>query len=327
MPTHDVLARLQHLAEQLRRAPHNAAAHLLHAMAHEIESSAALMDALNGRPEQVADWIRADAPPPSDLAEWGRDAAALLLRARKDVQPGRSFDHTVRRLVDGPLRTLSDAMRWQSGSDAGRDVVVAWLVEPLLTWAEITLGAFSGFSVTVRRWTVRVQAFGLPGQPPRREVLANPSALQISERALQLDLSRFLFDQGFDLGQHGRELLLRERPGQAAKVDFLLRDRHTVAVELVLIRDTAELAPVRTHAHQLLDYCRTANARYGMLVVVNADAKRRLAVTPRAATAPAGVRVGEVHFAVCIADLMVANASEDAARPLRTADLDLPLEP
>ena len=319
MHAHDVMTRLQRLRERLAAAPYAAGQSLLQALAAEVDRNPVLRLGLGSRLGKRPGWVTGADEPPDDLEAWGADAAATLVLALRERRPGRPF---AKCLHDG-LPTKWNHIRapglWSGESGHGRDLVVTTLVDPILDWAETTLGAIPAFSETVRRWAIRVEAFGIAGLPTRAEALEGASVPD--EHAFQLDLARFLYDQGFDLGRLGREQLLRERTGQGARIDFLLRDQREVAVELMVARSGSSLTAINHHVVELRDYCRTGGAAHGMLVVVNLDPKRRLDIRPVEITAPSGVQTGGAHLLVTVVEAMRANASAEGGRPVASVDL------
>ncbi len=250
-----------------------------------------------------------------DPFAWGEVAAADLVRSAREVRAGRPHAGNEPKL---------NGRRWQvwqpTAWEVGRSHLLSVYIDPILDWAEVVLGALPGFSDAVSRWAVRVETFGISGLPSRQEVI--DGAAVPDEAAFQRDLARFLFDQGFDLGDLGREQVMRDRTGQGARVDFLLRDGHRVVVELVLVRAGSATVRVMEHATQLRDYCRLAPAKHGMLVVVNADPTRKLRILPEAATSPAGIDLGGVSLLVQVADVVRPNASASGKR--KVVDVVIP---
>lgn len=310
----DVLDQLRRFRERLAEAPRTPAPLMIQSLAHVIEQHRVL----GGRVEAVLqvhpDLLLQQMAWPSDPVALGELAAAHLVRAARRVRAGGPEQGRDPNL-DGPWGTVWRADGgWCELRDGGRAQLVAVFIDPILDWAEVVLGALPGFSETVRRWAVRVGAFGLDS--------AVTASGRLKERGCQLDLARFLFDQGFDLADLGREQVLRDRTGHGARVDFLLRDGHRVVVELVLVSAHSSTVRVQEHATQLRLYCRDTPASHGMLVVVNADPHRELRILPEAATSPAGIDLGGVSLLVQVADVMRPNASEAAKR--KVVDVVIP---
>lgn len=320
MSTHDVLANLRRLRERLAEAPHQAAIHIMSAIAWEPERAPALTSALGLRLGERAKWVTSDDDPPDDVQVWGADAAAAFVVAHRQARRGRPFIKCFFEGLPPRWNHLRGPGFWDDSGGVGRRLALAMFADPILHWAEVVLGALPGFSDFVSRWGVRVETFGISGLPSRDDVVAGKPVPD--EAAFQQELARYLFDQGFDLGDLGREQQLRYRTGQGARVDFLLRDGHRVVVELVLVRAGSATVRVVEHATQFRDYCRLAPAKHGMLVVVNADPKRKLRILPEAATSPAGIDLGGVSLLVQVADVMRPNASEAGKR--KVADVAIP---
>jgi hypothetical protein len=295
VPHLDVLEQLRRFRARLSQAPRTPAPLMIQSIAHLIEQH----PVLGGRVEAVLavhpSLLLQQVEWPSDPVALGELAAAHLVRAARRVRRGGPEQGTVPNL-EGPWGAVwRTGPGWCDEADSGRAQLVAVFIDPILDWAEVVLGALPGFSETVRRWAVRVGAFGLDSTVSAEAAM--------DERACQRDLARFLFDQGFDLGDLGREQVLRDRKGQGARVDFLLRDGHRVVVELVLVRVGSAINRIAEHATQLCHYCRDAPSKHGMLVVVHADPERELRILPDAATSPAGVDLGGVSLLVQVADV------------------------
>ena len=315
MAPDDILPRIRRIRDRLAVAQFASAAPLLRSLGTEILRHPVLTNLGPARDE--AGWLREDAAPPPDLLEWGADAAGVLMRIATGPAPQPS---NLRGFGPNPrLGPMCLPQNWLHAPHYGRDTLLAMIIDPAIEWAEHALGVLPGFSHTVRRWAIRVEAFGIAGLPTRAEALEGAGVPD--EHAFQLDLARFLYDQGFDLGRLGREQVLRERTGQGARIDFLLRDRSEVAVELMVVRPSASLTSVNHHVTELRDYCRTGGAAHGMLVVVNLDPKRRLDIRPAEATAPAGVQTGGAHLLITVVEAMRANASAEGSRPIASVDL------
>ena len=146
-----------------------------------------------------------------------------------------------------------------------------------------------------------------PATGPRVARLRAVPSDELEER-FQGDLQRYLFDQGVDFADQGRE-----HPSARGRVDFFIRSGESAAVELKVFRDSdGTLAPFRSWAHQAARYPRDFGIRTAYLVVLGVSAKKEPMLKRFGASG--SIVSGDLTIHVRICDLGRLSDSTDHTR-------------
>lgn len=194
---------------------------------------------------------------PPDLEAW---AVRAFLTLERYLDPA----YATNRNRPGQLRAGRWGNEWETIHRAQTNDLY---VRPVLAWLEVQSGALVEFHAGVARWVQRLRWFGARGD---------------DEDFYQEELGRFLFDSGVAIEDIAREAL-----SAGGRVDFLLRGRVMVPVELKLwrgARDNKRLVPDRAPA-QATRYARDYRVPRSYLVVVTTGTDERLELPSVARTA------------------------------------------
>ncbi len=125
---------------------------------------------------------------------------------------------------------------------------------------------------------------------------------------MQADLHRYLFDQGIDFRDQGRE-----HHSARGRVDFLVRETLPVAVELKVWRDRDSSAVLANWLHQASTYPTDFGIRDVYLIILCTSSERRLRIADDLGT-PAVVETGGLQIHVRLCDAGRLAPSRDASR-------------